>query len=200
MRARRAIATGCAILLALAVYGCSSPNEDTANDQTPGSDREEPAVVFDVTTDSFEAGGQIPAKYTRTASPLSENVSPEVSWSEPPAGTESFALVMIDRHPIAQEWVHWMVVDIPAAATQLGEGASGALAAPARELHNAWGEAGYGGPEPPPGSGEHVYEITVYALDVPAVDLEETASLTDFLTAIRDHILAANGVSGIYAR
>jgi Raf kinase inhibitor-like YbhB/YbcL family protein len=94
-----------------------------------------------------------------------------------------------------------MVVDIDPTATGLGEGASGSsMPAGARELQNTWGEAGYGGPQPPPDSGDHEYEVTVYALDVRSVDLPDDADFAQFLTEMRDHMLAAATVSGTFGR
>jgi phosphatidylethanolamine-binding protein (PEBP) family uncharacterized protein len=51
------------------------------------------------------------------------NVSPALSWTGAPRGTRSFALSMVDRHPVADGYLHWLVVDIPAQVTELGEAA-----------------------------------------------------------------------------
>jgi Raf kinase inhibitor-like YbhB/YbcL family protein len=97
------------------------------------------------------------------------NVSPELSWSEPPPGTKSFAVLAHDPDAPtggAGFW-HWLVVDIPADARGLKRDAghvSGKNLPPgAKHLETDFGEKAYGGPCPPPGK-PHRYVFTVYAL------------------------------------
>ena len=69
-----------------------------------------------------------------------------------------------------------------------------------REIYNSFGERGYGGPEPPPGSGRHPYVTTVYALNVSSLDLTDNSSLNAFLKAIEGKILASAAITGTYER
>src|SRR5262249_22948769 len=67
--------------------------------------------------------GEIRARYTCDG----EDVSPPLTWSEPPAGTRSLALIVDDPDapdPKAPQrtWVHWIVYDLPAQARELPEG------------------------------------------------------------------------------
>ena len=126
-----------------------------------------------------------------------KNVSPPLSWSDPPEGTKSFALSMVDPHPVANNWVHWLVINIPKDASSLEEGASGKkMPSGARELRNSFRDTGYGGPRPPKGSGDHPYVFTLYALDVEKLDLEANASLPRFNEALKGKILAEARLTG----
>lgn len=87
-----------------------------------------------------------------------KNVSVPLSWKNVPSGTKSLALSMIDPHPVAQNWVHWLVINVPANVVFLTEGASGKKMPPGTvELQNSFGDVGYGGPQPPKGTGDHPY-------------------------------------------
>ncbi len=151
---------------------------------------------------SHPPGGPIPAKHAMKAVRGGENRSIEVQWSGAPAGTQSFVLAYIDRHPIARGWVHWLVVNIPATASQLPEGASGSrMPLGALELPNSFGTPGYGGPQPPPGSGSHKYEASLYALSVPELaNIVEKASWADVQKAMEGKILGQAAVFGTFER
>ena len=52
------------------------------------------------------------------------NLSPELSWSNAPAGTKSFAITMYDPDaPTGSGWWHWTVFDIPVGTSSLASGA-----------------------------------------------------------------------------
>jgi hypothetical protein len=93
------------------------------------------------------------------------------------------------------------VADIPGDATSLPEGASGQkLPAGAVELQNSWGKSGYGGPQPPPGTGDHPYVVTLYALSAAKLDLKPTASWADLKKAMEGKILGTASITGYYGR
>lgn len=117
------------------------------------------------------------------------NLSPALSWKNPPAGTKSFAVMLHDQDAPtggAGFW-HWVVVNLPASTTSLAQGAGKAdgtaLPASARQINTDFGAPGYGGPCPPEGREAHRYTFTVYALKVEKLDLpaNATASLTGFM-------------------
>jgi Raf kinase inhibitor-like YbhB/YbcL family protein len=145
---------------------------------------------------------RIPARFAMRAVSGGQNISIPYSWGDAPAGTKSFALVVVDTAPVANRWVHWMVVELPPDARSLLEGASGtsAMLRAARELTNSFGFAGYGGPQPPPGSGRHDYVATLYALDVPALGLPSRTSLDDFERELDSHVLASGTCTGSFSR
>jgi Raf kinase inhibitor-like YbhB/YbcL family protein len=153
-----------------------------------------------ITSGAFKDGGKIPLKYVRSGAG-GQNISVPLSWSNPPAGTQSFALSVVDPHPIAHNWVHWLVIDIPKDASSLPEAASGHQMPPgAVELKNSFGNVGYGGPQPPPGSGDHPYVFTLYALSVPKLELSRNTSLAAFKQALEGKTLATATVTGYFGR
>ena len=147
---------------------------------------------------SLDEKGLFPIRFVRAGTPGARNVSPAIEWSDPPGGTASFAMTIIDRHPIARGWVHWCVVDIPPSVHALTEGASGrSMPAGSRELVNTFGDVGYGGPQPPRGTGPHEYHVTIHALRVPALSVER-AKLEKVMAAIRSEEISSSSVVGRY--
>jgi Raf kinase inhibitor-like YbhB/YbcL family protein len=127
-----------------------------------------------------------------------QNRSPRIQWSGAPAGTRSFAIIAHDPDaPTGVGFFHWIVANLPAHTTELAAGA--AMPPGAIQTQTDFGQPGYGGPCPPPGE-THRYIFTVYALDVPHLDLPATASgaLTRFM--LRGHTLALGRAIGTYRR
>jgi len=155
-----------------------------------------------LTSTSFAEQGTVPARHATRQVPGGENVSIPYEWSAAPAATNSFALALVDRNPVAHNWVHWLVVDIPADVTGLSEGASGSSAMPrgVRELHSTFGTPAYGGPQPPVGTGLHDYEATLYALDTTSLSLPDNATLAQFEAAVAPHALATARLTGRFGR
>ena len=153
-----------------------------------------------LTSTAFTNGGKIPIPYVMPGAG-GKNVSLPLAWTDAPPGVQSFALSMVDPHPVARNWVHWLVIDIPGNVHALAEGASGQKMPPgAMELQNSFGSPGYGGPQPPPGSGDHPYVVTIYALSVPRVDLGRHTSLAGFHQALEGKILASATITGYFGR
>ena len=158
--------------------------------------------IFTVKSKAFENGKVIPTKYATTSVTGGKNVSIPLSWENAPTGTKSFALTIVDLHPIANNWVHWMVINIPSNTFSIEEGASTTdkMLKGSKELDNTFGWNGYGGPQPPKGSGPHKYEVKIYALNVDKLDLDKHTSLITFQKAIEDKILATTKIIGIFER
>lgn len=114
------------------------------------------------------------------------NVSPELSWTNPPAGAKSFVLTMFDPDaPTGSGFWHWVVVNIPATSSKLPNGASknaAMLPVGTLETRTDLGAPGYGGPCPPAGSRPHRYIFTLHALEVEKldVDVQTSAALVGF--------------------
>jgi len=155
-----------------------------------------PAATMTLTSTAFVNGGRIPDKYTmidRTG----KNISLPLAWNTP-SGTLSFALSMVDHHPGANNWVHWLVINLPATVTSLAEGVSGNMQISGVQLKNSWGWVGYAGPYPPQLTGPHPYVITVYALNVASLDLTADTSLAEFLGAIQGKVLDSASITGYF--
>jgi hypothetical protein len=156
------------------------------------------ASAMQLSSPAFEDGGAIPSRLAMPGAG-GRNVSIPLKWSGAPEGTKSFALSIVDQHPVARKWVHWMVINIPPDVSSIHEGASVKNMPPkAVEIRNSFGETGYGGPQPPRGTGPHRYLITIYALKDAGINLEPNATLADFQSAIRGKALSEASMTGIY--
>ena len=113
-------------------------------------------MSLELTSNAFTNGQSIPAKYACTG----RNISPALAWNDPPAGTQSLALIMDDPDAPAGTWVHWVLFNIPADARSLQENMDTSAMSVGK---NSWADLGYGGPCPP--SGTHRYFFKLYALD-----------------------------------
>jgi Raf kinase inhibitor-like YbhB/YbcL family protein len=151
---------------------------------------------------AFTDGDTIPERFANTGVTGGRNASPPLEWGEEPAGTRSFALAVIDHHPVAHGWVHWLVADVPAAIHSLPEGASRASTMPsaAVELPTTYGRPGYGGPQPPAGSGMHDYVTTVFAVDVEHLDVARDSAWEAVRDAMRGHVLDSASLTGFFGR
>lgn len=106
------------------------------------------------------------------------NVSPALEWTGGPAETKSYAVTLYDPDaPTGSGWWHWTLFNIPSSTNHLPEGSSSGDGLPqgAVQGRTDFGSAGYGGPCPPEGT-EHRYVLTVWALGVEKVDLDDSAS------------------------
>lgn len=187
---------------------------------------------------AFDAMG-VPVPVPAGAQP-GPNRSPQLAWTDAPSGTCSFAITCIDSDAPAAlddvdqagrtvpyslprtEFVHWLLVDIPASLSGLREGqdADGLTPhgkAPKRLAHGLRGlndfgarfqddpqlegqYAGYDGPWPPDNDERrHHYVFTLYALDVPTLGLSGPFTLAEAKNAMQGHILAECQLQGTYA-
>lgn len=156
------------------------------------------AHALELISPAFKDGGAIPVHYARPAAG-GHNMSIPLKWTGIPEGTRSFAVSIVDLHPVASKWVHWLVINIPGNVTDLPEDASGKSMPPgAVEFKNSFGTMGYGGPQPPRGSGPHPYVITLYALKSDTIDLGPNAALSEFQNAIKGKIIEQASMTGHY--
>lgn len=157
-------------------------------------------MAFNLSSPAFADGGTIPERHTADGADL----SPPLIWSDPPAGTASFALILDDPDAPPGVWVHWVLYDLPAEARELPEGVppGGHLADGSRQ-GASWGverfeRVGYGGPSPPPGS-PHRYVLQLIALDR-RLDLPAGLTAHQLRRAIRGHVLGEARLHGFYGR
>lgn len=145
-------------------------------------------MAFAVTSPAFADGNPVPAQFTCDGN----DAPPPLVVSDPPEGTRSFALIMDDPDAPTGTFTHWLAYDIPADKTELKTTAG-------KTLRNSFGRQGYGGPCPPPGHGAHRYYFTVYAVDVPSLDVRGEGR-DDLEAALKRHTLAKARLTGKYER
>lgn len=127
-----------------------------------------------------------------------ENVSPQLSWVNPPENTKSFAIICHDPDaPRENGWYHWLVINIPKNITSIPKAGkiNGAL-----ETMTDFKTTGYGGACPPVGHGVHHYNFTVYALDVEKLDIKVTELPKIAENEILKHTIAKSTITGLFER
>lgn len=155
---------------------------------------EETAMPFTLSSSAFTQGQPIPAAYSCKG----RDISPALAWTEPPANTQSFALIMDDPDAPAGTWVHWVIYNIPATARGLPEGVptDAQLSDGSLQGTTSARSTGYHGPCPP--SGTHRYFFKLYALDA-ALSLA-SANKEKLLKAMDGHILAQTELMGTFSK
>ncbi|MDO5034675.1 MAG: YbhB/YbcL family Raf kinase inhibitor-like protein [Actinomycetaceae bacterium] len=151
--------------------------------------------TFTLTSNTAQDLGEMPEPQTANGG----SVSPHLSWSGFPAETQSFFLYCFDPDaPTPAGYWHWGIVDIPANVTELEEGAGESdlhLDGAAFHLINDAGEPSYYGANPPAGDREHRYVFTVYALDVPTLELDDETTITTASFNALFHALAKASIT-----
>ena len=193
-------------------------------------------------SDSFEHRGRIPAEFAMgTPEGFGGNRNPHLAWADAPEGTRSFALLCIDTDaptdgstvgrddmeiPVAQpraDFVHWVLVDIPASVHRIEAGScsDGVTAHGKRNPpgppgsrqglndYTGWfaGDTGmqgdyfgYDGPYPPFNDLRlHRYFFRLFALDVERLELPARFAAADVLHAIAAHALTEAAIYGTYS-
>jgi Raf kinase inhibitor-like YbhB/YbcL family protein len=180
------------LLSLVACSGTATPPVLATDEDLPTQEVE---MSFELSTPAFQPGAPIPKEYTCRG----RGVSPELNWGDPPAGTQSFALIMDDPDAPSGTFVHWVIFNIPGSSRalpaalpkqeKLADGATQGLMS-ARDH-------GYYGPCPP--SGTHHYFFKLYALDA-LLELTSQAGAEDLTKAMQGHILAQTELVGIFTR
>jgi len=152
-------------------------------------------MSMQLTSSAFSAGQAIPVKYSCKGN----NISPALAWSNAPANTKSFALIVDDPDAPSGIWVHWVAFNIPATVTSLPEAVpTGAqLANGGLQGKNSSSHMGYDGPCPP--SGLHRYFFKLYALDA-VLNLSSDANKSQLLQAMQGHVLAQGELMGTFSK
>jgi Raf kinase inhibitor-like YbhB/YbcL family protein len=145
-------------------------------------------MAFTVTSPDFADGQPVPTQFTCDGN----DAPPTLTVSDPPNGTQSFAIIMDDPDAPKGTFTHWLTYDIPVDGNTLRPTA-------AKSLKNGFGRTGYGGPCPPPGHGPHRYYFTVYAVDVPTLEFRGS-SRDELEAALKGHTLGTARMMGRYER
>jgi phosphatidylethanolamine-binding protein (PEBP) family uncharacterized protein len=152
------VTAGLALLVALVACGGHGGSHMTAP-QTPKVTTlartipEAPAGgPLTISSPAFPDGAPIPVQYTCRGA----NIAPPLTWSAPLG-----AALVVDDLDAPRPYFHWIVVGIPPGP---GSTADGQTPAGGSSLPNSAGQAGYGGPCPPAGTGAHHYRFILYQL------------------------------------
>jgi Raf kinase inhibitor-like YbhB/YbcL family protein len=178
------------LVLVAIVAGCKPASQ--AGGETEGGN----GMQIQMSSTAFKEGAAIPVVYTCDG----ENISPPLSWTGAPQGSQSLALIVDDPDAPAGTWVHWVVFNLPPSMSSLSEGASssGRQEQFGTAGTNSFRKSGYGGPCPPKGK-PHRYFIKLYALDI-MLGLKSGATKADVEKAMQGHILAQGQLMGTYGR
>lgn len=153
-------------------------------------------ATFRISSTAFAEGKDIPLKYTCTGA----DVSPKLSWSEPPAGTRSLVLILEDPDAPGGTWYHWLLWNIPGHAGGIWEhvAATGELSGGMVQGRNSFGKMGYNGPCPPHGQ-THRYFFHLYALDK-VLSLPVGATQEQLEHAMHGHVKGEAEWMGLFGR
>jgi Raf kinase inhibitor-like YbhB/YbcL family protein len=160
-----------------------------------------PPSKFKLMSSAYAEGSMIPTQYS-CADPNA--TSPALSWSNPPANTASFAVIMHDTDAAPMKGVmdvtHWIFWGISPTATSV-PGAVKPDSSPDGIMQgkNIRGVNGYQPPCPPPGATPHHYIFELYALDA-KLDLPAGASRADLLKAMDGHVIGKATTGGTFGR
>lgn len=179
------LATG---LLLIGLVGCGA--DGRADNQMSGEGPMENATIttFALTSDAFADGEPIPTQFSCDGA----DQPPPLAWSEPPHGTQSFALIVDDPDAPGGTFRHWGAYDIPASVRS--------VSGPFQQAVNDFGKSGYGGPCPPKGHGPHRYRFKLLALDVEKLDVAPGAKIQDVEAAAEKHFVGRAELTGEYER
>lgn len=144
--------------------------------------------MFTLTSPAFDDGQEMAQKYGKKI----QNLSPPLEWDEVPEGTKSFALEFVDIHPVAPDFVHWLVADIGPQISSIPEGVAGGTSSGFTEIKP------YEGPFPP--SGTHDYQFTLYALRTDNLDVRPDAKLQEFRKAAEQNLLSKTALIGKFTK
>lgn len=149
-----------------------------------------------LSSSAFGNHAAIPSKHTGEG----EDVSPALSWTNAPEGTQSYAVICHDPDaPLISKngtygFVHWVHYNIPGSTTAIAQGCDQHT-----QGKNNFGKPGYNGPMPPEGHGKHQYYFWVLALDS-ELNLPAGLTLWELLAKVEPHCLAMNRLIGTYQR
>lgn len=153
---------------------------------------------FNINSPDFRDGDVISKRFSCEG----DDMSPELIWQDPPAGTKSYALFVEDPDAPMGTFVHWVVYDMPSGFRQLfrGMGNDADLTDGIKQGLTDFGRTGWGGPCPPKGHGKHRYNFILRALDVETLGLSDGAKKSEVEQAMKGHVLAEVKITGTYQR
>jgi Raf kinase inhibitor-like YbhB/YbcL family protein len=140
------------------------------------------AWAFEISSPAIGSDGKFTDQFVANGFGCSGgNLSLPLEWKDVPAGAKSLALTMYDPDaPTGSGFWHWLVVNMPPSTTGLAEGVGEAgnakLPAGAVQARNDASTAAYFGPCPPQGDAPHHYHITIFAVKVDKLPIDQNTS------------------------
>lgn len=164
-------------------------------------------TVIMTLTAPWAPGAEIPIKYTQAGG----EVSPALSWDNPPETVVSFALIVHDVsapvNPGTDDVLHWMVWNIPAASRGLPEGVPRGSQLPDGMRQISVTGPNYRGPGALASGPPHVYVFELFALDsmidVPALGAAGATVpqiRAAVMTAMATHVRGKAVTAGVFKR
>ncbi len=160
--------------------------------------------VMRLETPAWPDGGPIPAKYTQAG----DQVSPPFTWSNVPDGVASFVLIAHDLDAATgngtDDILHWMLWNIPAAATGIGEAVPQGAQLPDGTRQISASGPYYRGPGATARGPAHHYVFELFALDapieVPAVGASPAQTRAAVAAAMAGHVRGKAAYVGLFKR
>jgi Raf kinase inhibitor-like YbhB/YbcL family protein len=161
------------------------------------------AEPFSLTSTTFKDGTLMPKKVAGNIKTnpncVGDNVSPQLSWANPPAGTVSYAIIMTDPEGRSGLGVdHWHAYGIPASVTSFAEGET---SKPSDKFVGGKGTAGqtvYVGPCTPPNQTAHHYTFIIVATDLDPKALPPGLSRVELMEKLNGHVKGSAGLIGLF--
>jgi Raf kinase inhibitor-like YbhB/YbcL family protein len=166
----------------------------TAHAQTP---------MFTLSSTTIKDGTLMPKKVAgnikENPNCVGDNVSPQLSWTNPPAGTVSFALVMTDPEGRGGLGVdHFHAYGIPASVTSFAEGE---MSQSSDKFVGGIGTAKknvYLGPCTPPNQTAHHYTFILIATDLDPKALPPGLTRLELMSKLEGHAKGSAGMVGLF--
>lgn len=160
------------------------------------------ADPFMITSPAFKDGTPMAKKFAgnNKANPncVGENVSPPLTWANPPAGTKSYALTMVDPEGRSGAGVmHWIAYGIPVSVTGFAEGETSTLGPKYVGGKGTNGVGHYLGPCTGPGMPHH-YTFTLIATDLEPTELPPGLTRDELLAKLAGRSKGATGLIGLF--
>jgi Raf kinase inhibitor-like YbhB/YbcL family protein len=160
---------------------------------------------FNLTSADFKDGGNLPQKFSgnnpQNKNCIGQNISPQLSWSDPPEGTKSFGIMLYDtagRPPLGV--VHWLAYGIPPTKMSLKEGEASSPSPDLKGGKSTMNLTTYFGPCPPAGVKPHPYVFTVFALDLAPDALSPGMDQAALGAAVQGHVLGSASLVSRFGR
>src|SRR3954464_14049468 len=160
--------------------------------------------VFTLSSSSFKDGERLAVKNAgnNKANPncVGENISPPLAWANPPDGTKSYAMLMLDPEGRPPGGVsHWVAYGIPVAVTGFAEGEVSKQTDKYVGGKSTINLPHYFGPCTPPGP-QHHYTFVLIATDLEPGALQPGLTREDLPKALDGHVKGSTGIIATFAK